>query len=105
MSDYTKLLEFNRPQYVKDLNVSREIEQGVVKVWLRLSSEESLHLVGFDDLAESISNLIQAERAIISKENSSGKEYGTIRIECWVEESYSEFFCDSAYQTNSTSFV
>lgn len=99
MAEYRTLLEFSRPDFVKDLSVSRVLEQGLLKVWVLVSKgdlEETIELTGFEDLAESVSNLIEAERAVISKEIDSGKEFGTIRIECWVDESYSEFFCDSA---------
>ncbi|WCN09954.1 hypothetical protein [Marinomonas mediterranea] len=99
MAEYRTLLEFSRPEFVKDLSVSRVQEQGLLKVWILVSKgdlEETIELTGFEDLAESVSNFIEAERAVISKEIDSGKDFGTIRIECWVDESYSEFFCDSA---------
>ncbi len=99
MSEYRTLLEFTRPEFVKDLNVSRVQEQGLLKVWVLVSKgnlEESIELTGFDDLAESVSNLIEAEHVVISKEVNSGKEFGIIRINCWVDGSYSEFFCDTA---------
>ena len=97
--EYKTLLEFSRPEYVKDLSVSRSQDQGLLKVWLQVSkndSEEAIELSGFEDLADAVSNLLQAERAVISKEANSGKEFGTIRIECWVDECYSEYTCDTA---------
>ena len=99
MSEYKTLLEFSRPDFVKDMSLSRTQEQGLLKVWLQVSkggSEQSIELSGFEGLSESISDLVDAERAVISKEVNSGKELGTIRIECWVDECYSEYFCDTA---------
>jgi hypothetical protein len=99
MPEYKTLLEFSRPEFVKDLSVNRIQEQGLLKVWLLVSkgdSEQSIELSGFDDLARSISSLLEAERAVISKEINSSKEFGTIRIECWVDEDYSEYSCDAA---------
>ena len=99
MSEFKTLLEFSRPEFVKDMSVSRMQEQGLLKVWFQVSkdgSESSIELSGFEGLSESISDLLAAERAVISKEVNSGKEFGTIRIECWVDECYSEYFCDSA---------
>ena len=99
MPEYKTLLEFSRPEYVKDLSVSRLKDQGLLKVWLQFSkndSEETIELSGFEDLAEAVSALLQAERAVISKEANSGKEFGTIRIECWVDVCYSEYTCDTA---------
>jgi hypothetical protein len=100
--EYKTLLEFSRPEYVKNLSVSRLQDQGRLKVWLQVSksdSEETIELSGFEGLTEAVSALLQAERAVISKETNSGKEFGTIRIECWVDECYSEYACDTAGQT------
>ncbi len=102
MPEYKTLLEFSRPEYVKDLSVSRVQEQGLLKVWLQVSkndSEETIELSGFEGLAQAVSSLIEAERAVISKDTNSGKEFGTIRIECWVDECYSEYTCNTAEKT------
>lgn len=99
MSEYKTLLKFSRPEYVKELNTNREQDQGLLKVCLQISkhaSDESIELSGFSELAEAVSDLLEAEKAVISKEINSGKEFGTIRIECWVDECYSEYTCDSA---------
>ena len=99
MSEYRTLLEFSRPEFVKELQATRSQEQGRLNVMLQVEiagSVKCIALSGFENLAESISNLLEAERVIISKEVNSGKEFGTIRIECWVDECYSEYRCDSA---------
>jgi hypothetical protein len=99
VSEYKTLLKFSRPEYVKELNTNREQDQGLLKVCLQISkhaSDESIELSGFSELAEAVSDLLEAEKAVISKEINSGKEFGTIRIECWVDECYSEYTCDSA---------
>jgi hypothetical protein len=99
VSEYKTLLEFERPEYVKDLSASRTQEQGLLKIWMQISKQNSLEtieLCGFANLAESVSSLLEAERVVISKEINSGKEFGTIRVECWVNECYSEYICDKA---------
>jgi len=99
MSGYRTLLEFSRPEFVTELQVSRLQDQGLLKVWLQIDaadSGKSIELHGFNDLAEAVSHLPSSERVIISKEVNSGKEFGTIRIECWDDEGYSEHFCDTA---------
>jgi len=73
--------------------------KGLLKAWLQVSkngSKEVIELSGFEDLAKAVSSLLQAERAVISKEANSGKEFDTIKIECWVDEFYSEYTCDTA---------
>lgn len=99
VSEYKTLLEFARPEYVEDLSASRTQEQGLLKIWMQISKQDSLEtieLCGFDDLAESVSRLLVAERVVISKEINSGKEFGTIRVECWCDECYYEYRCDKA---------
>ncbi|MDH2431100.1 hypothetical protein QCD60_00840 [Pokkaliibacter sp. MBI-7] len=99
MSEYKVLLEFLRPEYIKDLSVSRAQEQGLLQVWLNVSkqgSEQSITLSGYNDLASALSDLLQVERVVISRELNSGKEFGTIRIECWDDDRYSEYRCDKA---------
>ncbi|MCG7497501.1 hypothetical protein MHO82_11555 [Vibrio sp. Of7-15] len=99
MSKYRKILEFARPEFLTDLQVSRLKDQGLLKVWMQVETDEehnSVELAGFDELAEAVSYLLAAEHVLISEEVGTGKEFGTIRIECWVDECYSEFWCDSA---------
>lgn len=99
MSENMILLEFSRPEFIEKLEVSRSQDQGLLEVWLQVKTTNTakhIKLSGFDELAQSISRLLQAETVTISKEVSSGKEFGTIRIECWFDEDYSEHFCDSA---------
>jgi hypothetical protein len=99
VSEYKTLLEFARPEYVSDLSASRTEEQGMLKIWMQISKQNSLETIelwGFADLAESVSCLLEAQRVVISKEINSGKEFGTIRVECWVNECYSEYICDKA---------
>ncbi len=99
MSEYKTLLEFARPEYVKDLSASRNEEQGLLKIWMQISKKDSIatiELWGFAELAESVSGLLAAERVVISKEINSDKEFGTIKIECWVDECYFSYLCDKA---------
>ena len=99
VSEYKILLEFSRPEYVKEISVSREQEQGPLKVWLQVAkqnAEERMVLSGFDELGQAISSLLEAERAVISSEVKSEKEFGTIRIECWLDERHIEYTCDKA---------
>jgi len=99
VSEYKTLLEFSRPEYIRDLSANRLQDQGLLKVWFQVSkqtSEESIELSGFSELAEAVSGLLEAERVVISREIESGKEFGTIRIECWVNQCYSEYTCDKA---------
>ncbi len=99
MPEYKILLEFSRPEYVKELNASRVQEQGLLNVWLQVKKEHSLvdiELSGYGQLGEAIGPLLNSERVIISRELNSGKEFGTIKIECWVDDRCSEFICDAA---------
>ncbi|EPE2288043.1 hypothetical protein ACSG6H_004766, partial [Vibrio alginolyticus] len=95
MSSYKKLFECVRPDFICSLTATRTEEQGVLKLTLR-SENENVELYGFEDLADSVSDLLSSERITISEELGTYKEFGTIRIECWVNESYSEYWCDRA---------
>ena len=44
--------------------------------------------------ANLIESLLEAERVKFSKELQTQREYGTINIECFEEESYAEYCCD-----------
>lgn len=99
MSRYKTIFEFSRPEFLSDVQISRLEDQGMLSVWMQAENDEegkSIELSGFDELADSVSDLLQAEHVCISEELGTGKEFGTIRIECWVDGSYSEFRCDSA---------
>lgn len=96
MSSYKKLFECVRPDFICNLTATRTEEQGVLKLTLR-SEHENVELYGFEDLADSVSDLLSSERITISEELGTYREFGTIRIECWVNESYSEYWCDRAH--------
>ncbi len=84
---------------MKDLSASRNEEQGLLKIWMQISKKDSIEtieLCGFAELAESVSGLLAAERVVISKEINSGKEFGAIKIECWVDECYFSYLSDKA---------
>ncbi|EJB8573775.1 hypothetical protein RG677_003498 [Vibrio parahaemolyticus] len=95
MGEYKKLFECARPDFISHLTAVREEEQGVLKLSLQTGSQ-CVDLFGFDELADSASDLLSAERIIISEELDTYKEFGTIRIECWVDDCYSEYWCDRA---------
>ncbi|HCG8768786.1 hypothetical protein [Vibrio parahaemolyticus] len=95
MSEYKKLFECARPDFISHLTAVREEEQGILKLSLQTGSQY-VDLLGFDELADSTSDLLLAERIIISEELDTYKEFGTIRIECWVDDCYSEYWCDRA---------
>jgi hypothetical protein len=99
MAEYKTLLEFSSPEYVKSLEINRLEEQGLLKVLLEIKKgekEENIELFGFTELAESVGKLLEAESVVISKELASWKEFGAVRIECWVDEDYFEYTCDKA---------
>ncbi|MGF1723218.1 hypothetical protein [Photobacterium nomapromontoriensis] len=99
MSKYRQIFEYSRPGYLKDLSVNRKCEQGLLTVWLQVLDGElvkSIELSGFEELADAISPILIADRVIISEELGTQKEFGSIRIECWADTDYSEFWCDSA---------
>ncbi|EGR1226375.1 hypothetical protein P3584_24435 [Vibrio parahaemolyticus] len=78
MSEYKKLFECVRPDFISHLTAVREEEQGILKLSLRTGSQY-VDLFGFDELAGSASDLLTAERIIISEELDTYKEFGTIR--------------------------
>ncbi|MFW7526334.1 hypothetical protein ACODM8_19660 [Vibrio ostreicida] len=95
MSNYKKLFECVRPNFISNVTAIRSEEQGALKVYIR-NENQNIELFGFEDLANSVSDLLSAERIEISEELGTYKEFGTVRIECWVDESYSEYWCDRA---------
>ncbi|WP_269533762.1 hypothetical protein [Chitinimonas sp. BJYL2] len=102
MLEYEKVFEFTRPEFVAELHAFLSQEQGQLNVSLvveKADGRATIELSGFDGLANAVSILIESEKVLISKETNSGKEFGSIRIECWVDECYSEHWCDSAAKT------
>ncbi|MDO6707394.1 hypothetical protein [Photobacterium sp. 1_MG-2023] len=93
--DDTKLFECARPEFITRLNVTRIEDQGMLQVNLQTESQH-LTLHGYEALADSVSDMLMAELIVISEVLNTGQEFGTIRIECWVDESYSVYWCDSA---------
>jgi len=99
MPKYEVIFEFCRPDFVSNICATRTEDQGLLQVYLQVESngrEKSLTLTGFDELAESISYFLVSEHAVVSKEIDTGKEFGTIRIECWNDEGYSVHWCNTA---------
>ena len=96
MSEYESILELEKPHFITQLKANRSMDQGKIEVSLQTSQGKVICLYGHDELAEALSELLTAERFSISREVGSGKEFGTIRIECWVDGCYSEFLCDTA---------
>ncbi len=99
MTNFTSILDFTRPEFIRHMHVSRHIDQGLLEISIQVKTvggDKEVILSGFNELAEAISQLVLAERVIISREINTGKEFGTFRIECWVDETYSEFWCDLA---------
>ncbi|MFA0612489.1 hypothetical protein BCT01_20080 [Vibrio tasmaniensis] len=99
MSEFKTIVECARPEFVSNLNVSRSQDQGILEVYIEiktLSGHITVTLSGFDDLSEAISQILLSEHFVISEELHTGKEFGTVRIECWEDASYSEYWCDSA---------
>ena len=95
MSEYNKLFECVRPDFINNIQAIREEDQGILKLSIR-SQNQYIDLYGFGELGDSVSDLLSAEKIIISEELGTYKEFGVIRIECWVDESYSEYWCDRA---------
>jgi len=98
MCEYKTILEYSRPDYLKDLNATRACEQGLLTVWLSVETDNgvrSLELSGFEGLSEAVSAMLIADRVIISEEVGTQKEFGSVRIECWDDIDFSEFWCDS----------
>jgi hypothetical protein len=101
MSEYKELLVFSRPDFVTELLAVRSQEQGSLNVTLKIDAEgfeKQIFLSGFEELADALGDLFKAETVIISREINSGKEFGSVKIECWADECYSEYFCDLAKQ-------
>jgi len=98
MSNYQKLFEFEQPWFVSDLTTSKVSAEDDLKLWFQVECNaecKSIEIEGLDDL-ELVSNLLQSEKVIISEELNTQRNFGTIRIECWVDGSYSEFWCSKA---------
>ncbi|OED71326.1 hypothetical protein A143_17120 [Vibrio splendidus ZS-139] len=92
------IFEFKSPWFISDLNISRVSEDDSVKLWFQVEFGDdckSINLQGLNDL-DVVSELLQSERVIVSIEKNSQREFGTVRIECWADGCYSEFWCDHA---------
>ena len=98
MSNYQILFEFQQPWFVSDLTTSKVSAESDLRLWFQVECNDEckdIEIEGLDDL-DLISNLLQSEKVIISQELNTQRDFGTIRIECWVEGSYSEFWCSKA---------
>ncbi|WP_259399135.1 hypothetical protein [Pseudoalteromonas sp. SG43-1] len=98
MNNYRVLFEFERPWFVSDLTTSKVSADGDLKLWFQVEYNDackSIEIEGLDDL-DLVSNLLQSEKVIISEELNTQRDFGTIRVECWVDGSYSEFWCSKA---------
>ncbi|MGF1687417.1 hypothetical protein L4C36_12080 [Photobacterium japonica] len=95
MSEYKTLFECVRPAFICNLHAERAEDQCILKLTLQ-SDSQHIVLFGFEGLTDSVSDLLSAERIVISEELNTCREFGTIRIECWVDEVYSEYWCDRA---------
>ena len=97
MTDYKVLCEWSRPCYVSEVKVYRDCDQGIATVSIYLILVDSnlrFELVGLNDF-DSLASLLESERVIVSKELGCQREYGSIRIECFDDGSYSEYWCDA----------
>ncbi|KJY80865.1 hypothetical protein [Vibrio nigripulchritudo] len=96
MNKYKILFEFKQPWFISELSASKCNMEDELKLWFQVECDEdcrSIRLEGVEDL-DLVSSLLQAEKIIISQELMTQKELGTIRVECWVDGSYSEFWCN-----------
>ncbi|OCQ23749.1 hypothetical protein A7985_07360 [Pseudoalteromonas luteoviolacea] len=97
-SDYQVLFEFEQPWFVSDLTFRRGSAEDDFKLGFQVKYDDeckSIEIEGFNDL-DLISNLLQSEKVVISRELNTQREFGTICIECWEDGSYSEFWCSRA---------
>ncbi|WP_244951640.1 hypothetical protein [Pseudoalteromonas luteoviolacea] len=98
MNNYQILFEFQQPWFVSDLTTRKVSAEGDLKLWFQVEFNDEckdIEIEGIDDL-DLISNLLQSEKVIISEELNTQRDFGTIRIECWVDGCYSEFWCSKA---------
>jgi len=97
MSEYKEIYSFSKPWYVQRFDVSREFDGGIYSFAITYSNEvESVQikLVG-PDYEDCIVNILQSDRLVVSKELGCQREFGSIRIECFSDDGYSEFWCDA----------
>jgi|GEM_PF-2149019 len=99
MSQYQVVFEFSSPSYISDMSISRLCDQGILTAWFQIEQEsdfesDSIELKGVNDLG-AISAILQADRLIISEELNCQREFGSIKVQCWDDTDYSEFWCDS----------
>lgn len=96
MSNYKILFEFQRPWVVSDLTTRKNSLEGELALCFQVECDnesKTIEIEGLDDL-DLVSNLLKSEKVIISQALNSQREYGTIRVECWIDGSYSEFWCN-----------
>jgi len=97
MEDFEEILEFARPWYVSNLSVKRMCDQGIATVVIDITNDrqsDSIKLVGLNDF-DSVTSILDAERVRISRELGCQREFGTIRVECFDDDGYAEYWCDS----------
>ena len=98
MSNYKTLFHFEKPWFVSDLTTSKTSERAELNLWFQVESgheSKSIELEGLDDL-DLVSSILQAEKVVVSEEVNSQIDFGTIRVECWIDNCYSEFWCNKA---------
>lgn len=96
MSNYETLFQFEQPWFVSDLTTSKISEKAELNLWFQVESgheSKGIKLEGVDDL-DVVSTILQAEKVVVSQELNSQKDFGAIRIECWIDSCYSEFWCN-----------
>lgn len=96
MTEFRSLIEWNRPSYVAVLNVCRDRDQGIATVAVSLNSDDrdiGFELIGLNDY-DSLGSLLESERIVISEEIGCQREFGSIRVECFNDGCYSEYWCD-----------
>lgn len=105
MEDFEKIIEYVRPWYVSNLNVRRKCDQGIATVCIEITDDiksDSITLVGLNDF-DAIASILDAERLIISRELGCQREFGSIRVECFDDGGYIEYWCDSCIREANVS--
>ncbi len=96
MEEYEKLIEISPPWYVSNIKVSREVNFGIPKFEVSITNDKESNcftMKGANDL-DIIPAIYQSERVVISKELGCFREFGSIRVECFDDGDYSEYWCD-----------
>ena len=97
MSEFKKLYEWARPGFIKELTISRERDQGIALVNVLVASRNSTHrfsLSGLNDF-DALPRILESERVVISRELNCQREFGSVQVECYDDDCYSEYWCDS----------